>query len=217
MTGMENLSDRWSGLPTATISDCLDRLQAMHAGIHRVSGGDLLGPAFTIETCAGDSATIHRAIEVAPSGSVLVIDAGGHLGRAVWGNVLTVAALQRGVRGIVLDGVVRDLEALREVDFPVFARGTCPAGPHKGFVGRWGVPVQCGGIVVTSGDVVVGDADGVVIVPGSRIDGLPEAVEARVIEEDRWMSMIRDGHTTATFLGLNGISGQGQPTAANGG
>ena len=203
MTGANDLSDRWAGLPTATISDCLDRLQAMHAGIHRVSGGDLLGPAFTIETCAGDSATIHRAIEVAPSGAVLVIDAGGHLGRAVWGNVLTVAARQRGVRGVILDGVVRDLEALQGTDFPVFALGACPAGPHKGFVGRWDVPIQCGGVVVNSGDMVVGDADGVVIVPSSRIDGLPEAVAARIIQEDRWIKMIHDGRSTATFLGLS--------------
>ena len=100
---------------------------------------------------------------------------------------------------------MRDVEALRRAAFPVFARGSCPAGPHKGFAGRWGGPVQCGGLVVTTGDVVVGDADGVVVVPRSRIDGLPEAVEARAMEEDRWMSMIRHGRTTtAALLGLSG-------------
>ncbi|MPZ95591.1 MAG: hypothetical protein GEU96_11950 [Propionibacteriales bacterium] len=213
MTGSDEWATRWQGLAAATISDCLDRLHAMDAGIHRISGHGVLGPAFTIETCAGDSATIHRALEVAPAGSVLVIDAGGHLGRAVWGNVLTVAAQHRGVRGVVLDGVVRDVDDLRAAEFPVFARGACPAGPHKGFAGRWGATVQCGGVVVATGDVVVGDADGVVVVPGSRIDGLPEAVRARVAEEERWISLIREGSTTATLLGLTGAPDQGQPTA----
>lgn len=213
MTAADDLATRWAGLAAATISDCLDRLQAMHAGVHRVSGGDVFGPAFTIETCAGDSATIHLALEVAPAGSVLVIDAGGHLGRAVWGNVLTVAARHRGVRGVVLDGVVRDLDQLRAAEFPVYARGACPAGPHKGFSGRSGAPVQCGGVVVATGDLVVGDADGVVVVPASRIDGFPEAVQARVIDEERWMSSVRDGHSTASLLGLTGSPSQGQVTA----
>lgn len=209
MTGTDELETRWAGLAAATISDCLDRLQAMHAGIHRISGCNVLGPAFTIETCAGDSATIHRALEVAPAGSVLVIDAGGHVGRAVWGNVLTEAARHGGIRGVVIDGVVRDLDQLLAAEFPVYARGVCPAGPHKGFAGRWGIPVQCGGVVVAAGDLVVADSDGVVVVPKSRIVGLPDEVQDRMIDEKRWISSVRDGHSTASLLGLTGSADHG--------
>lgn len=108
-----------------------------------------------------------------------------------------------------LDGVVRDIEALRSAWFPVFARGTCPAGPHKGFAGRWSGPVQCGGLVVSPGDIVVGDADGVVVVPLFRAQGLEEEVQTRTIQENAWMSMIRNGGTTSDLLGLGGVRGRG--------
>lgn len=194
--------DVWRQFPTATISDCLGRGQAMDAGIRRLSSGSLVGPAFTVQTAAGDSSTIHRALASAPSGSVLVVDAAGHTARAVWGFVLTVAAQQRGIEGLVLDGVVRDMAALHSVDFPVFARGTCPAGPHKGFAGRWGQRIACGGVVVSPGDLVVGDDDGVVIVPGDEVEALPVAIRRRQREEERWRAQIRAGQSSAELLGL---------------
>jgi 4-hydroxy-4-methyl-2-oxoglutarate aldolase len=193
----------WQGLPTATISDCLQRLQAMHAEIRPLSGENLLGHAFTIETGAGDSATLHRALQVVPSDRVLVIDAGGHTARAVWGHVLTVAAMHRQVRGIVVDGVVRDVASIRATGFPLYGRGTCPAGPHKGFEGRWGQPIQCGGVVVANDDLVVGDDDGVVVVPASRIEVTHKAVIAVQERERQMLEDVRDGRATADLLGLN--------------
>lgn len=195
--------ENWAGVATAKVSDCLDRLHSMHAAIHRISGGHVFGRAFAVETCAGDSATIHRALEVAPAGSVMVIDAAGHPGRAVWGEILATAARHRGVRGVVIDGVVRDVEALRAADFPVYARGSCPAGPHKGFDGNWGGSVQCGGVIVVSGDLVVADADGVVVVPASRVEGLRAAVNALLLEEHGMMTSVRNGGSTARMIGLH--------------
>jgi len=197
-------ADAWRRLPTATVSDCLDRLQALDGAIRRLAGEGVAGRAFTVETAAGDSATLHRALADAPPGSVLVVDAGGHTRRAVWGAVLTAAARHRDVRGLVLDGVVRDLADLREQRFPVFARGACPAGPHKGFRGRWGHPVACGGVVVHSGDLVLGDADGVVVVPAAAVDGLAGAVGRRRATERRWLDGIARGVSTARLLGLTG-------------
>lgn len=145
----------WRDLPTATVSDCLERLGAMDAGIAPLTGAGLVGPAHTVETGAGDSSTLHRALESAPAGAVLVVDGGGYLGRAVWGCVLTGAAQAAGVVGAVIDGAIRDVAAIREAGFVVYARGACPAGPHKGFRGRIGATVQCGGVVVGAGDLVL--------------------------------------------------------------
>ncbi|MEX2374422.1 MAG: RraA family protein [Dehalococcoidia bacterium] len=207
MAATNRLLESWAGYATATISDCLDRLQAMHSGIRLLSGEGLVGHAFTVETGAGDSATLHRALELVPPDSVLVVDAAGHLGRAVWGNVLSVAAMRRGVRGIVVDGVIRDLAEIHAAGFVTYARGVCPAGPHKGFQGRWGEPIQCGGVVVATGDLVVGDGDGVVVVPASRIDETERAVLATEERERLLLEDVNRGATTAELLGLKHPSG----------
>ncbi len=213
MGAADRSHEHWAGFATATISDCLDRLQAMHSGIRLLSGEGLVGRAFTVETGAGDSATLHRALEVVPPGSVLVVDAAGHLSRAVWGYVLSVAAMRRGVRGIVIDGVIRDLAEIQASEFAIYARGVCPAGPHKGFQGRWGEPIQCGGVVVATGDLVVGDADGVAVVPASRIDDTETAVLATMERERLLIEEVNRGATTAELLGLNYPS---DPPAARG-
>lgn len=193
----------WHRAATATISDALGRLHAMHAGIRLLSGDGLVGRAFTVETGAGDSATLHRALTEVPPDVVLVVDAAGHDARAVWGFVLSVAAQQRDVRGLVLDGVVRDLADTRAAGFPVFARGACPAGPHKGFDGRWGHLIQCGGIAVASGDLVVGDQDGVVVVPAARVEEAAARVAAIEEQERDLLAQVRAGARTADLLGLN--------------
>lgn len=199
---MRDEADAWRQLPSATVSDCLDRLQAMDGGIRLLAGDGVAGRAFTVETAAGDSATLHLALQHAPPGSVLVVAAGGHVRRAVWGAILTEAAQRRGVRGLVVDGVVRDVTQLRASGFTVYARGSCPAGPHKGFRGRWDVAVSCGGVVVDPGDLVLGDADGVVVVPAGRAAEVAAAVAQRRRVEEQWRAGLRRGATTAELLGL---------------
>lgn len=195
-------ADAWRHLPAATVSDCLGRMGAMDGGIRLLAGDGMAGRAFTVQTAAGDSATIHLALRQAPPDSVLVIAAGGHTARAVWGQLLTESARQRGVRGLVLDGVVRDLADLRASDFAVYARGACPAGPHKGFRGRWGQPVSCGGVTVQTGDVILGNQDGVVCVPSDRVTGLGKAVQQRREWEEQLRAQIRRGASSASLLGL---------------
>ncbi|MGH3666477.1 MAG: RraA family protein, partial [Egibacteraceae bacterium] len=194
--------DQWRGLPAAAVSDAMERLGAMDAGISLLAGEPLVGPAYTVQTAAGDNATIHRALESAPAGGVLVIDAGGHLGRAVWGAVLTAAARQLGLLGVVVDGAVRDITAIRESGFVVYGRGVCPAGPHKGFQGRIGGTVQCGGVPVTGGDLVVGDADGVVVVPQGRTGEVLAATRAQLKTEEEWLRRIGRGEPSARLLGV---------------
>lgn len=201
-SGAEEL-DRWRGLPTAAVSDALGRVGAMHAGISRLSGRSLVGRAYPVSTAAGDNSTIHRAVKAAPSGAVLVVDAEGHLGRAVWGHVLTVAAQRRGLSGAVIDGAVRDIDDVRALGFPVYARGVCPAGPHKGFVGRHGDRVQCGGVSVALGDLILGDADGVSVVPASEMDVVLPRVREKIATEARWIRLIEEGRSTVDILGLS--------------
>jgi len=156
----------------------------------------------TRSTGTGDSSSIHRALEVAPRGSVLVIDAQSGIARAVWGNVLTVAAMERGVVGAVIDGAVRDLDDIVALGFALYARATCPAGPHKGFRGAHGVPVMCSAVVVNAGDIVVADADGVTVVPVLQAESALAAVEEVVAAERDWMNRIRAGESTVEILGL---------------
>jgi len=192
----------WASLSTALVSDCLERFQAMDAGVRRLSGERLLGPAVPVRTMVGESATLHAAVQQAPAGSVLVIDAEGHLGRAVWGEVLTVAAQAAGLSGVVIDGVIRDVGAIRARGFPIFARGSCPAGPHKGWKGEIGQPVTCGGVVTHGGDLVMGDDDGVVVVPSARIAEVAAAAQQRMRTEAEWLRRIASGEKSVDVLGL---------------
>ena len=194
--------DVWSSFSSALVADCLDRFQAMDAGVRGLSGGQLLGSAVPVRAMVGESSTLHVAVQQAPPRSVLVIDAEGHLGRAVWGEILTVAAQAAGLAGVVIDGVVRDIAAIRERGFPVFARGSCPAGPHKGWKGEIGRPVACAGVVVHEGDLVVGDDDGVVVVPSGRIGDVAAAARERMRTESEWLRRIESGEMSVDVLGL---------------
>jgi 4-hydroxy-4-methyl-2-oxoglutarate aldolase len=194
----------WLGVPTALISDCLDRFGVMDAGIRSITGLPLAGWAATIQLMPGDSATTHRALVDARPGSVLVIDAGAYPDRAVWGAVLTATAQTAGVVGAVVDGATRDVAAIRALGFPLFARATSPAGPHKAGGGRTGVVVQCGRVAVTPGDLVVGDEDGVVVVPRPALARLRQAVRERDQTERRWLERIAAGEPSTSVLGLTG-------------
>lgn len=193
----------WQQLPSAVVSDCLDRSGAMDGRIRLLSGQRLVGPAFTVRTVAGDSAMTHRALREVPPGHVLVVSAEGGMERAVWGAVLTEAARRGQLVGAVIDGLVRDLAQIRTVGFPLFARGTSPAGPHKGGYGSFGELVQCGGVVVSPGDLILGDLDGVVVVPAARIDGVSRAAVERLRVEETWIERIRSGETSADILGID--------------
>lgn len=193
---------RWDDVSTPLISDSLGRFGALDPSIRRLSGGRLVGPAFPVETMEGDSRTLHHAVDRAPEGAVLVVDAKGVHSRAVWGEVLSRAAIARGLRGLVLYGSIRDLDAIRQLDFAVFALGSTPAGPHKGWMGRIGEPVSCAGVTVESGDLVVGDADGVVVVPQAEMDRVYQNAMEKKRLEDGWLERIDAGESTLDILDL---------------
>jgi 4-hydroxy-4-methyl-2-oxoglutarate aldolase len=153
-------------VPTADLADAAGVPIAMDARIRPIwPRARLVGPAFTVRTPPGEHPAVRRAADEAPPGSVIVVDAGGELAHALWGDNLSKLVLERGVSGLVVDGAVRDVDGIEALGFPVFAAGVTPTPPRRDEDGEIGVPVTCGGLTVRPGDLVYGDRDGVVVVP----------------------------------------------------
>lgn len=151
---------------TADISDALNRMFTMSSNLHRIVGhGALAGPAVTVKVFPGDNLMLHKSLDVIQPGDVIVVDTSGSRRNAVIGDMVANKAKHRGAAGCIIDGMVRDVEGMREAGLTVFARGVTAFGPlHRG-PGEVNYPVVCGGIVVNPGDVIVADDDGVVVVP----------------------------------------------------
>lgn len=162
----------------------------------------LAGPAYTIAAPPGDNLAFHRALGECPPAVVLAAATGNATDAAVWGEVLTVAALERGLLGLVTDGAVRDARRIRELGFPVFAAGTTPAGAAKEEPGELGVRVRLGGVEVAPGDWLVGDEDGVVVVPADVLEETLDSASKRSRAEDELIERLRRGELTVDLLGL---------------
>jgi 4-hydroxy-4-methyl-2-oxoglutarate aldolase len=189
--------------PVAIIGDELNRAQMMQAAIKPVGPGmGFAGRALTVNCMVGDNLALHHATALAVPGSVLVADARAHEDTAVWGGILHTAAKKRGVVAVVVDGAMRDVAELRDSGLPAYARAVVPTGPHKGFGGEINGPVQCGGVTVHPGDVLVGDDDGVVVIRPDQVEGLAERCAARVANEEKTLAGIAEGKTTVELLGL---------------
>jgi len=195
-----DLIDSFRRVATATISDNISRLPGA-VGLrpfHR--GGSLAGTAVTVLTAAGDNAAVHEVLEMVRPGDVLVIDGGGAMERALIGEIIVAIAASRGVAGIVLDGAIRDVAAISAGDFPCFARGVVHRGPYKNGPGEINVPVTIGGMVVQPGDIVVGDADGVVAFSQGVARDLLSAVSAQEAREAEIMLSIRQGRYSGAYV-----------------
>lgn len=176
--------ERLAKLPAANIGDAMDRLGVADSAIQAIWPGALLaGPAFTVWTRPGDNQGIHRALELARPGDVLVVAGGGDSSRALLGELIGERAINLGIAGFALDGAARDADALREIGMPVFARATSPAGPYKNGPFRLGTPLAFGGVPVLPGDVVIGDSDGVVVIPREQAAAVADAAEAVFADE----------------------------------
>jgi len=166
-------------------------------------GARLAAPAYPVSCSAADNLAVHVAVARAPRGSALVVDVGAERERGFWGEVLTVAAQSRGLAGLVIDGGVRDTDALAQHRFPVFATAVVLRGASKKGPGHAGQPARVGDAPVQRGDWVVGDADGVAIVPGAALKQVIEAAQARATREQQLFAALRDGRTTLELLDLD--------------
>ncbi|MEV1245252.1 methyltransferase [Nonomuraea sp. NPDC050022] len=170
---------RLAALPTANIGDAMERLGILDSRIRPVwPGARVAGYAFTVWTRSGDNALIHQALEVVGAGDVIVVNGGGDESRALIGELIGQRAKNSGVAGFVIDGAVRDAEGLGEMGMPVFARAVTPAGPYKNGPGHLGRTIAVGGVAVAPGDLILGDADGVVVVPLAEAERVAQAAEA---------------------------------------
>jgi 4-hydroxy-4-methyl-2-oxoglutarate aldolase len=167
------------------------------------SGAVLAAPAYPVGCTPGDNLAVHVAVTSAPRGSVLVVDVGRVADRGYWGEVLTTAAEAAGLAGLVIDGGVRDVAALEAHGFPVFSSTIALTGASKDQRGTVGRPVRVGGVLVTLGDWVVGDVDGVTIVPGDALAAVMAAGQAREEKEVGFFASLRSGSTTVELLGLD--------------
>lgn len=173
-------------MPAANVADAMERLSVVDGRVHAMwQGMRVVGPALTVLVRPGDNLLIHRAVGVAKPGDVIVVSGGADESRALIGEVLSTRASQRGVGGFVIDGAVRDIDELKRIGLPVFARGLSPAGPFKFGPGHIGRAVAVGGTSVSPGDIVVGDSDGVVIIPLSTAEVVVRDAEAIVEAESR--------------------------------
>ncbi|KIF74226.1 diguanylate cyclase [Streptomyces sp. 150FB] len=188
---MSDVTD-FTDIPPTTLADLLGRGQVMDIGIRPLWAPTprLAGPAFTVRCPPGDNLMLHAAIHRAEPGSVIVVEAGDVDYAVAGGNVCAVAQ-RRGIAGFVLDGVIRDLAEIREMGFPVFARGVIPIPGVKVAVEPLGGPVLCGGVTVHAGDIVVADEEGIVVTPGARQEQVLLDARAKLAKEaaqtlDQW-------------------------------
>lgn len=192
------LVERFAAVPVAIVSDNMNRMFAGGADLrpmHACEGGSggLAGTALTVRTRPGDNLVIHKAIDVAEPGDVIVVDAGGDTTSAVVGELIARHAQVRGVAGFVINGAIRDLDAFRTGSYPIFATAVTHRGPYKDGPGEIGVPVTLGGMVIHSGDIVIGDADGVLAVPRDGAAAILEAAEAQQAKEAEILRQIEAG------------------------
>jgi len=167
------------------------------------SGAEVVGPAVPVRCTPGDNLGIHVGVTVAPPGSVLVVDVGEERELGFWGEVLTTAALARGIAGLVIDGCGRDVDALAAHGFPVFSSGVALTGATKEMPGSVNREIVVGDVEVGVGDWIVGDVDGVVVVPIDALDDVLAAAQVRTAKEAGLFDALKDGKTTIELLGLD--------------
>jgi RraA family protein len=184
------LIEQYRQFPTPDISDLLNRLYTMTSEIKNLSNDTpFVGPACTVKVYPGDNLFVHKALDVVQPGDVMVIDAGGSYLNAVLGDLIANKAMHRGVAGIIIDGLIRDLPGVQETKLPVFARGVTPIGPlHRG-PGELNYPISCGGIVVNQGDIIAADDNGVVVV---RQDFAEELLQRLYVQRDALEAYVAD-------------------------
>jgi 4-hydroxy-4-methyl-2-oxoglutarate aldolase len=166
-------------------------------------GATLSAPAYPVRCTPGDNLAIHVAVTTAPLGHALVVDVGDEEGFGYWGEVLTTGAEARGIAGLVIDGGVRDVAALEAHGFAVFSTTVALRGAAKVAPGTVGLPAPVGGVEVAPGDWVVGDADGVTVVPAATVAEVLTAGRARADKEEGLFTALRDGATTVELLDLD--------------
>jgi RraA family protein len=185
---------KFRSLPVANVSDCMSRLTGGGPRLRPYHGeGVLSGPAFTVKTRPGDNLMVHKALDIASPGDVVVVDAGGDLTNSIVGEIMISYAINRKIAGIVINGSIRDSDELAKLSFPVFAAGVTHRGPYKSGPGEIGVAIAFDGMVIEPGDLVLGDGDGLLCIPFDQTEEVYRAASAKNKAEDKILADLKAG------------------------
>jgi regulator of RNase E activity RraA len=188
------IAQKYRSLPVANVSDCMSRLTGGGPRLRPYHAeGVLSGPAFTVKTRPGDNLMVHKALDIASPGDVVVVDAGGDLTNSIVGEIMITYAMKRGLAGLVINGSIRDSDAVRRLAFPVYATGVTHRGPMKSGPGEIGRAVAFDGMVIEPGDLIVGDGDGVLCIPFDEVDEVYRAASAKKKAEDKILAELKAG------------------------
>jgi regulator of RNase E activity RraA len=194
------------GLATTQVADCGGPVGVVGPGIRRLAGGaGMCGPAVTVWTKPGDILFVLKAVDLVTPGDVLLIDGGGREDAAVIGDIVGKALADLGCVGLVVDGAIRDVDGIDEVGLPAFARAAHPATGSNNGPGAINVPVQCGGVAVSPGDVVHADGSGVVVVPRERLAEVVALASAVDERETAWRAAIAGGESLPSATGIDAL------------
>lgn len=183
---------RYLTLPVANVSDSMHRMTAAGPTLRKMHrDGQMSGAALTVKARPGDNLMLHKAIDMAEPGDVIVVDGGGDLTNALMGELMLAHAVNRGVAGFVLNGAIRDADAIFVVNLPLFAAGITHRGPYKDGPGEINIPISIGGMVIEPGDLVIGDSDGVLCVPFDAVEAVYASTLAKNAAEEKQMTAIK--------------------------
>lgn len=201
--------ESWRQIPAAVASDCQNRSMGLSGRIQALKPGwRICGQARTVAATPGDNACVHWLCSTAAPGEVVVVGAGGLVEVSMLGEMVVRQSRLRRLGGIVVDGATRDTAAILELDFPVFSAGRAPRGPHKEFGGYIDLPVAVGGVAVRPGDLILGDEDGVSVVPLEKVEIVLDLARRHLLKEEGWVTAMEAGKTLVEIFGV------AQPEAA---
>lgn len=182
----------FKAIPAANIADCMGRLSAMDSRIRLLSApviDNMVGVALTVKVRAGDNLMVHKALNMLTAGDILVVSNDNGSSQALMGEIMITYAALQGAAGIVLDGPIRDLYSIQQMSIPVYGTGSTPAGPFKDGPGEINVPIACGGVQITPGDIVIGDGDGVIVVARQDAEALlAEAIKYQLFDSKKLLA-----------------------------
>lgn len=180
-----NLIASFRNIPVANIGDSMNRMSCLNPLIRPLNDNPLLGPAVTVKVRPGDNLLLHKALDMAQAGDIIVVDGSGETSNALIGELMVLWAIRRGIAGIVVDGAIRDLRSLKAASIPIYAAGVTPAGPYKDGPGEINFPISCGGVLVSPGDIIVGDEDGLVAIQAADAMDVLQKAKAKLADEQQ--------------------------------
>ena len=191
-----------SQFSSATLHEALGKTGNLPYGIKPISPKmKVCGPAFTVKTMPCDNMLLHRAYAYAKAGDVLVVNCSNFYEAGYWGDLMSLGAMTKGIAGLVIDGCVRDADDIEAMGFPVFSRGLCIKGTGNQGEGSLNEPIIMGEYIVNPGDIIVGDRDGVVVIPQNRVEEAIEKAHARELKEENVRKELRKGLNSLQIYG----------------